>query len=90
MDYIEEKALEAQEHFENLLMFVKNNSDKDANYMEKEIFSKLLQLGNSLMNIYVSSVGTGDVGKCYQHKSIPHPAKKFTRTFQKKFSMSDT
>ena len=63
MDYIEVKVIEAQEHFENLLMFVKNNNDKDAHYMEKEIFKRLLQLGNALMNIYITTVGTGDEGK---------------------------
>lgn len=63
MKYIEEESLEAQEHFENLLMFVQNNTDKDAHYMETEIFQRLLKLGNSLMQMYISSVGTGKVGK---------------------------
>ena len=63
MNYIEEKALEAQEHFKDLLMFTQNNDDKDANYMEKEIFERLLQLGLKLMQVYIESVGTGNVGK---------------------------
>jgi len=63
MNYIEKKALETQEHFEDLLMFAQNNNDKDANYMEKEIFERLLRLGLKLMQVYIESVGTGDVGK---------------------------
>ena len=63
MKYIEDNALEAQEHFQKLLMYVQNNRDKDAHYMEKEIFQRLLAIGNSLMKLYISTVGTGDVGK---------------------------
>jgi hypothetical protein len=63
MKYIEDNALEAQEHFQKLLMYVQNNRDKDSHYMEKEIFQRLLAIGNSLMKLYISTVGTGDVGK---------------------------
>ena len=68
MNYLEDKALEAQEHFENLLMFAKNNSDKDVNFMEKEIFNKLLKLGNTLMKVFIDTVGTGDVGNVIKLK----------------------
>jgi hypothetical protein len=63
MQYIEEKALEAQEHFRNLIMFAKKNKDKDANFMEQEIFQRLLQIGNAAMSIYIASAGTGNRGK---------------------------
>lgn len=68
MNYFEDKALEAQEHFENILMFAKNNSDKDADFMEKEIFNKLLKLGNTLMKVFIDTVGTGDVGNVIKLK----------------------
>ncbi len=68
MNYLEDKALDAQEHFENLLMFAKNNSDKDANFMEKEIFNRLLKFGNTLMKVFIDTVGTGDVGNIIKLK----------------------
>ena len=55
MSYIEEKAKEAQEHFDKLLMFAKNNADKDAFFMEKELFQKLLKLGLTFLEIYIVS-----------------------------------
>jgi hypothetical protein len=63
MRYLEEKATIAQEQFFNLLVFAQNNKEKDANYMEVEIFQRLLIIGKTLMEIYIDSVGTGDQGK---------------------------
>ena len=68
MKYFEDKAIEAQEHFSNILMFAKNNSDKDVNYMEKEIFNKLLALGNTLMKVFIDTVGTGNSGNILELK----------------------
>lgn len=79
MDYIEHKALEAQEHFKDLLMFTQNNNDKDAHFMEKEIFQRLLKIGNTLMSIYITSIGTGDVGghiKLEDGNTLTHEGKR--------------
>jgi len=77
MEYFEDKAIEAQEHFKDILMFAKDNNDKDANYMEQEILNKILMLGNSLMQVYIATVGTGDSGKIVElqdGKKLKHVA----------------
>jgi hypothetical protein len=80
MSYIEEKAKEVQEHFDKLLMFAKNNADKDAYFMEKELFQKLLKLGLTFLEIYIESVGTGNVGKKIELDNGEELKHKETRT----------
>lgn len=69
MDYIEKLCSEAQEHFDDLLMFAKNNRDKEIHVMEKQIFEGLLKTGNALMKVYISSSGTGKMGNIIELKN---------------------
>lgn len=63
MEYLEDNTEKLQEHFNEILMFAGNNSDKEFDFMEKEIFSRILKLGQSLIQGYVDSANTEDFGK---------------------------
>lgn len=62
MDFIEDYALKAQEHFSDLLLFIKNSGEIESYAFEKNPFNKLLKIGNVLMHMYINEKETGNIG----------------------------
>lgn len=62
MEFVEDYALIAQEHFSDLLMFVQNSEQIEPYSFEKDLFNRLLKIGNILMRLYITKKGTGNIG----------------------------
>lgn len=59
----EQSILDGNAEVKKLLKFVRNNAeDFNAYDMEKEIFSRLMQVGLHAMQLYFGERGTGDIG----------------------------
>jgi len=59
--------LQAQAEFTALLHFLREDSQtEEISQVEKQIFSRLLDLGRSLLEVYVAQKGTGYVGPIWE------------------------